>query len=157
VRELKPDIILPLHSLDWRDDHRRVGLAAADACLKASLPLVETRYPYHRPAPDLYFCGTPMAPLEPNVFIDVADYMDVNIEAFRQHSSQLVKWEIDSGFDDLEDILKRYRHRFRQYGVESGVNTPRLLFQRTGEREPSISYLQSVEDEQEGSAAPQNA
>lgn len=123
VRELKPDIVITFHPLVWRDDHRRVGLAATDACLKASLPLVESRHPYHRPAPDVYFVGEPMIPVEPDIYIDVTEYMDVKIEALKQHRSQWVRWEIDE--DDstlpLEDVVERFVHRARQYGIESGV------------------------------------
>ena len=123
VRELRPDTVITFHPLVWRDDHRRVGLAAADACFKACLPLVETKHPAHRPVPDIYFIGTPMIPLEPDVYIDITDYMDVKIEALRQHASQWVKWEIDE--DDstlpLEEVVERVRHRARQHGLESGT------------------------------------
>ncbi len=68
VRRLKPDVLLSFHPLVWRDDHRRVGLAASDASLKASLPLHVTGYPAHRPAPEVYFFGRPMTPIEPDVY-----------------------------------------------------------------------------------------
>ena len=123
VRELKPDIVITFHPLVWRDDHRRVGLAAADACFKACLPLVETEHPAHRPVPDIYFIGAPMLPVEPDTYIDITDYIDVKIESLKRHASQWVRWEIDD--DDstapLEDVIERVRHRARQLGVESGV------------------------------------
>lgn len=123
VRELKPDVVITFHPQVWRDDHRRVGLAAADACFKACLPLVETRFPAHRPVPDIYLIGRPMVPVEPDTYIDITDYMDVKLEAFKQHRSQWVKWDIDD--DDstrpIEEIEVRMRHRARQRGMESGV------------------------------------
>jgi len=123
VRELSPDIVITFHPLVWRDDHRRVGLAATDACFKACLPLVETKHPAHRPVPDIYFIGTPMLPVQPDIYIDITDYIDVKIESLRQHASQWVKWEIDD--DDstapLEEVIERVRHRARQLGLESGV------------------------------------
>jgi LmbE family N-acetylglucosaminyl deacetylase len=57
VRRLMPDVLLTFHPLVWRDDHRRVGLAASDASVKASLPLHVTGYLAHRPEPDIYFFG----------------------------------------------------------------------------------------------------
>jgi LmbE family N-acetylglucosaminyl deacetylase len=123
VRELKPDIVITFHPLVWRDDHRRVGLAAADACFKACLPLVETDHPAHRPVPEIYFIGKPMLPVEPDVYIDITDYLDVKIESLKRHASQWARWEIDD--DDstvpVEDLIERARHRARQLGVESGV------------------------------------
>ena len=123
VRELKPDIVITFHPLVWRDDHRRVGLAAADACFKACLPLVETEHPAHRPVPDIFCIGAPMLPVEPDTYIDITDYIDVKIESLKRHASQRVRWEIDD--DDstasMEDVIERVRHRARQLGVESGV------------------------------------
>jgi len=132
VRRLKPDIVITFHPLVWRDDHRRVGQATADACFRASLPLVETRHPYHRPAPQVYFIGEPfvysfsetMIPVESDVYIDITEYMDVKIEALKQHRSQWVKWEIDEGdsTSSLDDIIERTIHHARQLGMGSGVN-----------------------------------
>lgn len=123
IRRLKPDIVVTFHPMVWRDDHRRVGLATADTCFKACLPLVETNYPAHRPIPDIYFIGTPIFPLEPDIYIDITEYLDVKIESLKQHKSQWVKWEIDE--DDstvtLDEVVDRVRHRARQCGVESGV------------------------------------
>ena len=123
VRSLKPDVVITFHPLVWRDDHRRVGLAAVDACFKACLPLVETRFPAHRPVPDIYFIGSPMLPLEPDVYIDISDYIDVKIESLSRHASQWVRWEIDEDDStvDLEVVVERVRHRARQRGLESGV------------------------------------
>ena len=131
-RRLKPDIVITFHPLVWRDDHRRVGLAASDAGLKASLPLVETGMPHHRPEPEVYFFGRLMAPVEPDVYVDVSEYIDVKIEAFRQHSSQWVQWEIDEGDLTIEDFVERYRHRFRQFGVESGVGYAEAFISKAG-------------------------
>jgi LmbE family N-acetylglucosaminyl deacetylase len=87
-REVKPDIVLTFHPLVWRDDHRRVGMAASDASLKASLPLIETNFPAHRPEPEIFFFGTPMIKQEPDVYIDVSDYIEKKIESFKKHTSQ---------------------------------------------------------------------
>ncbi len=134
VRQLKPDIVLTFHPLVWRDDHRRIGLAAVDASLKASLPLVETSYPYHRPSPDIYFFGRPITPLKPDIYVDITGYMDVKIEAFRQHSSQWVKWEVDKSGMSMEDLLEQYTHRFRQYGIESGVKYAEAFISKHGRK-----------------------
>ncbi len=123
VRRLKPELVITYHPLVWRDDHRRVGLAAANECFKACLPLVETRYPAYRPVPDIYFIGDPMVPMEPDTYIDISDYMDTKIAALKQHTSQWVRGEIDedNGTSTLDEVVQRVRHRARQRGLESGV------------------------------------
>ena len=107
VRQLKPDVVITFHPLVWRDDHRRVGLAAADTCFKACLPLVETDHPAHRPIPAIYFIGRPMVPVQPDVYVDVTDYMEAKIEALKRHESQWVKWEIDDDGSTipLEEVI----------------------------------------------------
>jgi LmbE family N-acetylglucosaminyl deacetylase len=91
-RKLKPDIVLTFHPQVSRDDHRRVGEAASDASLKASLPLHVTGLQAHRPEPDIFFFGAPISGQEPDTYIDVTDYLDVKIESFRQHVSQWQEW-----------------------------------------------------------------
>lgn len=133
-RELKPDIVLTFHPLVWRDDHRRVGQAASDAGLKASLPLHETVFPAHRPEPEMFFFGSPMIKQEPDVYIDVTDYMDVKIESFRKHVSQWQDWgkPADEQGDYLERILDWYTHKFREYGRKCGVRYAEAYISKSG-------------------------
>jgi LmbE family N-acetylglucosaminyl deacetylase len=133
-RELKPDIVLTFHPLVWRDDHRRVGQAASDASLKASLPLHETSLPDHRPEPEIFFFGSPMIKQEPDVYVDVTDYMDVKIESFRKHVSQWQDWgkPADEQGDYLERIVEWYTHRFREYGRQCGVRYAEAFISRSG-------------------------
>jgi LmbE family N-acetylglucosaminyl deacetylase len=136
VRRLKSDVLLTFHLLVWRDDHRRVGLAASDASLKASLPLHVTGYPAHRPEPDIYFFGKPMTPIQPDVYIDVTDYMDVKVEAFRQHVSQWQRWgappEEQEGY--LDELTQLYVERFKRLGVEAGVRYAEAFISKSGRR-----------------------
>ncbi|MBN2336575.1 PIG-L family deacetylase [Candidatus Bathyarchaeota archaeon] len=136
-RELKPEIVLTFHPMVWRDDHRRVGLAVSDAAMKASLPLHVTGLPAHRPEPDVYFFGRPMAPIEPDVYVDVSGYMDAKVEAFRQHLSQWQRWgeppEKQEGY--LDELTERYVHRFRQLGVEAGVKYAEAFVSKNGRKQ----------------------
>jgi LmbE family N-acetylglucosaminyl deacetylase len=131
-RRLKPDIVITFHPLVWRDDHRRVGLAASDATLKASLPLHMTRHPYHRPEPEVYFFGEPMAPIEPDAYVDVTAQMDVKRRAFMCHASQWASWEIDGPIDpdNVEKVWDRFRDRFASYGAKSGVKYAEAFISR---------------------------
>jgi LmbE family N-acetylglucosaminyl deacetylase len=134
VRRLEPDVVITFHPLVWRDDHRRVGLAAADACFKACLPLVETEYPAHRPVPAIYFIGRLMVPVQPDVYVDVTDYMEVKIEALKRHESQWVKWEIDDDKSTrpLDEVIEGVKQRARQLGRESGVQYAEAFISQYG-------------------------
>lgn len=135
-RELKPDIILTFHPLVWRDDHRRVGEAASDASLKASLPLHITDYPAHRPEPSIYFYGTPMTGQKPDTYIDITDYMDQKIESFRQHVSQWQDWGKlpEEQGDFLDRLVNRYIHRFRELGFKAGVDYAEAFISKSGRK-----------------------
>ncbi len=133
-RELKPDIVLTFHPLVWRDDHRRVGEAASDASLKASLPLHVTSLPSHRPEPSIYFYGKPMTGQEPDSYIDITEYMDLKIESFKQHTSQWVEWgkPPEEQGDFLDRLVERYRHRFRELGRKAGVEYAEAFIRHSG-------------------------
>ncbi len=135
-RKLRPDIVLSFHPLVKRDDHRRVGEAASDASLKASLPLHVTDLPAHRPEPDIYFFGTPMSGQEPGTYIDVTDYMDIKVESFRQHASQWQEWgkSFEDQGDFLDRIVERYTHRFRELGRKAGVGYAEAFIDKSGRK-----------------------
>ena len=133
-RELKPDIVLTFHPLVWRDDHRRVGQAASDASLKASLPLHLTDFPAHRPEPAIFCFGTPMTNQEPDVYIDVTEYMPRKIESFRKHISQWQDWgkPAEEQGDYVERLVEWYTHRFREYGKRCGVRFAEAYISKSG-------------------------
>ena len=135
-RKLKPDIVLSFHPLVGRDDHRRVGEAASDASLKASLPLYVTSLPAHRPEPDIYFFGKPISGQEPDTYIDITDYMEVKIESFRQHASQWQDWgkSTEDQGDFMERLIERYTHRFREHGRKAGVGYAEAFISKSGRK-----------------------
>lgn len=135
-RKLKPEIVLSFHPLVGRDDHRRVGEAASDASLKASLPLYVTCLPAHRPEPDIYFFGTPMSGQQPDTFIDITDYMDVKIESFRQHVSQWQEWgqPLEEQGDFMDRLIERYTHRFRELGRKARVDYAEAFIGKFGRK-----------------------
>jgi LmbE family N-acetylglucosaminyl deacetylase len=135
-RKLKPDIVLTFHPQVSRDDHRRVGEAASDASLKARLPLHVTCLQAHRPEPDIFFFGVPISGQEPDIYIDVTDYMDIKIESFRHHMSQWQEWgkPREEQGDYLERLVERYTHRFREMGRKAGVVYAEAFIGRSGKK-----------------------
>ena len=74
--------------------------------------------------------------MEPDTYIDITGYMDVKIEALKQHASQWVSWEIDE--DDstatLDEVVERVRHKARQRGLESGVTYAEAFISQYGRK-----------------------
>ena len=128
---------MTFHPLVPRDDHRRVGQAASDASLKASLPLHVTDRPAHRPEPEIYYFGTPITGQEPDTYIDITEFMDVKIKAFRKHTSQWQDWgkPPEEQGDFLDRLVERYTHRFRELGRKAGVEYAAAFIRRSGKKQ----------------------
>lgn len=98
IRRVRPDIILTtdpqtLHYGAIRvnhSDHRAIGLAVCDAVFPASgnrmyFPeLLADGFEPHSPR-EIYFAG----PVQPNLIVDVTDFVEVKLAAIRTHVSQI--------------------------------------------------------------------
>ena len=125
IRQFKPDVVVTLDPTRWysatsinHPDHRAIG----EATLAAVFPTARDRLNYlemereegldvHKTR-QVYIAGTP----NPNVKVDVTDYLDVQINALREHKSQI---------SDMDGLAKRLRER--KVDPESPENAPRLI------------------------------
>jgi len=75
-----------------------------------------------------------MVPVQPDVYVDVTDYMEAKIEALKRHESQWVKWEIDDDGSTipLEEVIESVRQTARQLGRESGVKYAEAFISQYG-------------------------
>lgn len=75
VNELKPDIVFTHSIHDLHQDHRAVHYATLRACRNLSTILC-----YESPSITQYF--------QPNVFINIEQYLDIKIESIQEHKDQ---------------------------------------------------------------------
>lgn len=75
VNELKPDIVFTHSMHDIHQDHRAVHYATVRACRNMSTILC-----YESPSINQYF--------QPNVFVNIEQYIDIKIEGIREHEDQ---------------------------------------------------------------------
>jgi LmbE family N-acetylglucosaminyl deacetylase len=75
VNEFKPDIVFTHSIHDIHQDHRAVHYATVRACRNLSTILC-----YESPSITQYF--------QPNVFVNIEQYIDVKIESIREHEDQ---------------------------------------------------------------------
>ena len=117
IRDIKPDVVLSSDptavffgdSYVNHRDHREIGWAVLDAVSPAAgnASYFPDAGPAHRVS-ELYLSGT----LEPNVWVDIAETIDVKVAALACHASQLTDaFEgLDvAGSDDLVAELVRSR------------------------------------------------
>lgn len=129
VRKLKPDIVFTWHPMTDRDDHRNVGQAVYDACFKASLPLVKTKYSCTRIPRIYHFDDMIIFPTTPHAYVDITDVLQQTIEAAKQHKSQMDEWlpwsvRQMTGVEETNfnfDITKFVESRARKKGEVVGV------------------------------------
>jgi len=125
IRQKKPDVVVTTDPTAWysetsvnHPDHRAIG----EATLAAVYPTARDRLNFlelerdeglevHKTS-QLYIAGTP----RPNKKIDVTDYIDIQINALREHKSQI---------KDIDDLAARLRERKRD--PESPDDAPRHI------------------------------
>ncbi len=91
-------------------DHREVGWAVLDACAPAAAsPLYFPATGAPHQVATVYLSGT----LEPDVWVDVGDYVATKVEALQCHRSQL-----GDGVDLVGDVI---RQRAAEAGAQAGV------------------------------------
>lgn len=125
IRQKKPDIVVTTDPTAWysessinHPDHRAIG----EATLAAVYPTARDRLNFLELERDegldvhktsmLYIAGTP----RPNKKVDVTDYIETQINALREHKSQI---------KDMEEMAARLRERKRD--PESPEDAPRHI------------------------------
>jgi len=118
IRKVQPDIIFTLDPNDYHPDHVEASLLTFHASFSSSLPQYKTESPCHPEVPIIYYCDTSRGlHFEPTEFVDISDVMEIKIEAFRCHESQL-EWLSDH---DAVDMEKKVRLHAAFRGYQSGV------------------------------------
>lgn len=94
IRELEPEIVMtadPFLPYEVHPDHRRVGMAAAEACLFSTFPHFHS-YGEDNPAKMWEVKGVAFYnTANPNTFIDVDDTWNLKFKAIAAHKSQFSK------------------------------------------------------------------
>lgn len=125
VRQTKPDVVVTLDPTTWysatsvnHPDHRAIG----EAALAAVFPTARDRLNFVEMERDeglevhktrlVYIAGTQ----NPNIKVDVTDYIDTQINALREHKSQI---------KDMDGLAERLRERKRD--PESPEDAPRHI------------------------------
>ncbi len=93
VKSMCADVVYTHHPNDSHQDHRATALATQAACRRLSRVL-------------MYEAPTTLG-FNPNLFVNVAPYVEGKLEALRAHVSQVLK----NGLVDLEAIEAQARYR----------------------------------------------
>lgn len=121
IREHAPDLVFTHTRYSNHPDHRVTGRLVTDACYQASLPRVDSKYDPVDPD-NVYYFGKKACSPEPDVLVDVTNYLDMKEEAVQCHESQMEFLAEHGGLDrSFDDLVEDVRARARTLGDRSGV------------------------------------
>jgi len=117
IRKARPDVVFTMSPRDYHPDHTNTGTIVVDAVFDAGVPRVQTESPAHVPK-KVYFCETVFGiGFEPDMWVDISDFMDVKVRSLQEHKSQVEWLKEHHGIDVLEDARTCARFRGLQVGV----------------------------------------
>lgn len=100
VRLARPDVIFaPPKFVDYNQDHDITGYLAFEACVLATVKLMETEHPVIDHLPPIFCCTTTGAmatTTKPQYFVDITDTYDTKIQMMKCHASQVGSWSADA-------------------------------------------------------------
>jgi len=126
LREYQPDIVLANAVKDRHPDHGRAAQLIADACFYAGLEKIESsiegvEQKHWRPSA-LYHYNQDYY-LEPDLVVDVSDYMEIKMEAIMAFSSQFYNPDSDEPVTAIStpEFLEMVKGRARDFGRPIGA------------------------------------
>ena len=104
IRDHQPRIIVTHPPLDYHFDHMQTSRCVRDAT-----------YLCDRVSSVLYYCDAWFVPFQPDVYVDMSDYVELKKQVLACHKSQLPAGpEAESSMVQMDMVRARYR------GIESG-------------------------------------
>lgn len=119
VRWADPDVILTHSPHDPSTDHAMTARLITEVLLVVGAKLVPTEEPPIEKAPSLFFWDIPGGlHFDPQVWVDITEYMEQKMEAIACHRSQMDWMEGFLKDDYLESMRVQSRFRGYQYGCK---------------------------------------
>jgi LmbE family N-acetylglucosaminyl deacetylase len=103
IDRLKPDMLL-FPAVSYNQDHEAVYKAVYAACrphLPSDKPFVRMVLSYDQP--QLSWNHTPF---EPNLYVDISDYLEIKLQAYRCHASQIRPEPHHASVENVERLAR---------------------------------------------------
>jgi LmbE family N-acetylglucosaminyl deacetylase len=126
IEHFKPDIVYTHNISDLNNDHRMVAEAALVACRPKPASTVKELYFFEIPSSTDWTFSQVQPTFEPNVYVDVTDYMDDKKLAMQRYTTETYPFPDARSIEAME-TLSKYR------GYQVGVNNAealKLVFKR---------------------------
>lgn len=126
IRKYRPDIVLANTLDDRHPDHGRAGWLVEEACFLSGLRMIETQQegkpqPAWRPKAIYHYIQA--YEHQPDIVVDISDFMEEKMEAIRAYKSQFHNPESKEPqtFISTPEFLKTVKARALQHGQSIGV------------------------------------
>ena len=123
VREVQPNVVITHYTEDYMDDHVQTSQLVQNATFAASTRFYDPQDIQHPAAlcPLFYMDTAAGAGFLPTEYVDIADTMELKLEALRCHASQLEWLLAHDNSDALDSVRIHARERGHQCGVQYAV------------------------------------
>ncbi len=119
IRKFKPDVIFTNDPNDYHPDHIEASWLVFHASFSSSLPNYSTDSANHPLVPILYYFDTARGlHFEPTEFVDISEYMDLRMQSFLCHKSQIEWLQSHTHVNMIEKIKIHAAFRGYQCGVD---------------------------------------
>ncbi len=113
AEKVRPEIVYAHHSGDLNIDHRIAFDAASVLARPAPGSSVREFYTYYIPSSTDWAPPSPERIFRPNVFVNIADYLETKLEALRAYPSEQRPWPHARSIEGVE-------HLCRAWGAQAG-------------------------------------
>lgn len=129
IRKYRPEIIITNALDDRHPDHKRAGDLSNDACFLSGLPRIVTeldgvQQEQWRPSLVLQFIQDRY--LQPDIIVDITDYMDLKLDSIKAYGTQFFNPEVEetptyiSSPEFFESVIGRAREFGKSIGATYG-------------------------------------
>jgi len=116
LRRSEAEVIVTHPPLDYHADHMAVSRCVLEACYRCVNGAYDCGEAPLARAPRLYYCDGWFTPFDPDLYVDVSEFIELKKKALACHGSQLGPGGPSPGdMIDLEATRARYR------GIQAGV------------------------------------
>lgn len=105
IRQVNPDFIITHGEHEYMVDHSITSKIVFDATMAATVGHYPSSFPpITRYTPIFYMENTSLINSFPEIFVDISDTIDVKLEMYRKHKSQIEWLKVHDNFDMCESI-----------------------------------------------------
>ena len=112
IRTVQPDFIITHGEHEYMVDHSITSTIVFDATMAATVSHYPSEYPVFEKYPPIFYMeNTSLINSFPEIFVDISDTIDIKVQMYSQHKSQVEWLKVHDDYDVCESIKSYARTR----------------------------------------------